>query len=57
MSGEATYWFNMARIAYEGYGDEVEWKNHLGLPMPQWDDLPRKIQAGWVAAARACCGY
>lgn len=43
----------LAEIAYEAYGRQVGWLNHQGLPMPSWDGLPPRIQAGWDAAAGA----
>jgi hypothetical protein len=39
------------QAAYEAYGNYVGWVNHQGNPMPQWDELPEKIQGGWNAAA------
>lgn len=52
---EPVRWENLehaARDAYEAYSDEVEWKNYLGTPMPQWDALPTPIKQAWAAAAR-----
>lgn len=43
----------LSQIAYEAYGDQVGWVNHLGKPMPQWADLPGSIQGGWGAAVGA----
>ena len=43
----------LAEIAYTAYGRQVGWTNHLGKPMPSWDDLPARIQAGWDAAVGA----
>ncbi len=42
-----------AHVAYDAYGDYVEWKNHLGNPMPKWGELPEKIQNAWRAACAA----
>lgn len=43
----------LARVAYQAYGDSVEWKNYQGLPMPKYDDLGEKIQKAWIAASKA----
>lgn len=40
-------------IAYEAYGNQVEWKNYLGKPMPNWFELPANIQQAWQAAGWA----
>ncbi len=41
----------LAKLAYNAYGDAVDFKNYQGLPMPSWDDLGDAIQGAWVAAA------
>jgi len=38
------------RVAYVAYANQVQWRNHLGLPMPVWDDLPTYIQKAWHEA-------
>lgn len=43
----------LARIAYDAYGLAVDYKNFQGKKMPEWDQLPPKIQKAWVAAAHA----
>lgn len=43
----------LARIAYQAYGDTTDHKNFRGEPMPTWGDLGETIQAAWIAAARA----
>lgn len=40
-------------IAYEAYGDSVDWKTFDGRPMPEWSDLGERIQQAWVDAALA----
>lgn len=40
-------------LAYEAYGNAVDWKNYTGKPMPKWADLPDKIRAAWQTAADA----
>jgi hypothetical protein len=42
----------LAKRAYEAYGNVTDHKNHRGEPMPAWEDLGEKIQAAWVAAAQ-----
>lgn len=41
----------LGQLAYEAYGNVVDWKNYQGLPMPQWRDLGAHIQEAWTAAA------
>ena len=43
--------FPLAQAAYAAYGKVVEYKNFKGDPMPEFADLPLKIQAAWIAAA------
>lgn len=40
-------------LAYKTYGDTVGWKNFMGNPMPQWEDLTGPIKSGWCEAAQA----
>jgi hypothetical protein len=49
--------YNIARVAYAAYGDTVDHKNFRGDPMPEWDDLPPRIQDAWRAAANAALEY
>ena len=44
---------DLAKIAYEAYGESTGWRNYQGLPMPAWDDLPEPIRRAWDAAAQA----
>jgi len=44
---------DLAKIAYQGYGESVGFKNYQGLPMPEWKDLGEKIQNAWIAATVA----
>ena len=44
---------NPAAIAYDAYGATTDYKNYLGLPMPEWEDLPETIKKAWWAAAQA----
>lgn len=40
-------------VAYEAYGRVTEHKNFRGEPMPEFEDLPERIQQAWEAAAEA----
>jgi hypothetical protein len=42
-----------AQIGYHAYGRRADWKNHAGLNMPSWDDLPEAQRAAWIDAATA----
>lgn len=44
---------NPAAIAYDAYGATTDYKNYLGLSMPEWEDLPETIKKAWQAAANA----
>lgn len=39
--------------AYEIYRRAVNFKNHLGNDMPDWMDLPTKIQNAWTEVGNA----
>lgn len=47
----------LAKVAYQAYGDTTGWKNFQGNPMPQWEDLGDMIQAAWVNASQAVATY
>lgn len=36
---------------YNVYGSVTEFKNFQGNPMPEWKDLPEKIQLAWNTVA------
>lgn len=40
----------LSKLAYAAYGAVTDFKNYQGLPMPEWDNLPPKIQEAWQAA-------
>jgi hypothetical protein len=42
----------LARQAYYAYGSVTDFKNFQGNPMPEWEQLPPKIQEAWGAASR-----
>ena len=44
---------SLAMVAYHAYGSVTDHKNYQGLPMPEWDELPPKIQDAWRAAVAA----
>ena len=52
MEENLTYWQERARNIYLAYGSVTDYKNYLGRPMPEWNDLPEKIQTAWIAAAQ-----
>lgn len=42
-----------AHVAYDAYGDFVEWKNREGGRMPLWSDLPERIKNAWRAVCKS----
>lgn len=40
-----------AAALYAAYGKTTDFKNYQGNLMPEWDALPEKIRAAWMAAA------
>lgn len=44
---------SLGQIAFEAYGDNREWKDWRGGPMPQWADIKEEIAAAWEVAAQA----
>lgn len=44
---------DLARIAYQAYGETTGHKNFLGEPMPAFKNLGPVIQAAWTNAAKA----
>jgi hypothetical protein len=44
---------DLARIGYGAYGDDTDWTNYAGHPMPSWQELPAPHKRAWVAAAEA----
>lgn len=45
-------WHEIAASAYRAYAASTGNKNYQGNPMPPWEELPRRIQIAWEAAAR-----
>lgn len=46
----------LAKIAYLAYGSATDFKNYQGLPMPEFEKLPEKIQSAWVSTVVAIVG-
>jgi len=46
-----------AKAAYRAYGATTNFLNFQGNPMPEWDALPEKIRAAWVAASDAATDF
>lgn len=44
---------DLARRAFDAYGDRAQWTNVAGEPIPQWPQIGDRIQDCWEAAARA----
>ena len=42
-----------AKIGYDAYGDNADWKNYQGKPMPTWDELPENIKESWRVSTKA----
>lgn len=41
------------QVAYEAYGEVVDWKTVGGTPMPPWEAQSDRLRAAWNAAAFA----
>ncbi|MER8030750.1 hypothetical protein ABTZ78_17525 [Streptomyces bauhiniae] len=44
---------DLARIAYEAYGETTGHKNVRGEELPAWQELGETVQTAWTASARA----
>jgi hypothetical protein len=42
----------LAKAAYQAYGDSAAWRNYADKPMPTWDELPTVIKVHWQAAVK-----
>ena len=42
----------LGRTAFEAYAHNTEWRSVHGEPLPNWDDVPDRVQTAWRAAAR-----
>jgi hypothetical protein len=47
-----TDWNAIAAAAYEAYGQVTDHKNYQQLPMPEWEQLPPRIQEAWQEAVK-----
>ncbi|MDX2694903.1 hypothetical protein [Streptomyces ipomoeae] len=43
----------LAKVAYEAYGNSTGHKNYQGHPMPDWDELTASVRLAWIEAAGA----
>ena len=43
----------LGRIAYEAYGEALDWQTFAGDPMPSWDEQDPGLKDAWDAAAQA----
>lgn len=41
----------LGKIAYDAYAHAVGWKSVTGDKLPEWPDLPERIQLAWCLAA------
>lgn len=44
---------SLGQVAFEAYGDNREWKDWRGQPMPQWNEVREDIRTAWEVAASA----
>jgi hypothetical protein len=44
---------DLARIAYDAYGESRGWVVFNGDPMPRWEDQSPELKQAWDAAAQA----
>lgn len=42
----------IAKLSYQAYGQVTGNKNFQGNPMPDWENLPEKIQHAWIFATQ-----
>lgn len=47
----------MALEAYRAYGEVTDFKNFGGDPMPDYENLPEKIQKAWRTAAAKVASF
>ena len=43
----------LAKVAYEAYGESTGHRTHDDRPMPSWDELGDRVQLAWIEAAGA----
>lgn len=44
---------DLGRVAYETYGDSVNWTTFSGEKMPSWGEQNDRLKQAWNAAAQA----
>lgn len=44
---------DLGKIAYEAYGESVNWTTFSGSKMPSWEDQNDRLKLAWNAAAHA----
>ncbi len=44
---------DLAKIAYEAYATQQDWKNYAGDPIPCWEDVRVDINIAWIVAVEA----
>jgi hypothetical protein len=48
-------WNALAHAAYETYGEVLNHRSQQPLPMPEWDELPPRLQEAWREVAKEVC--
>lgn len=43
----------LGRVAYEAYGDAVQWTTFSGQKMPTWEEQNPRLKQAWNVAAEA----
>ncbi|AXH66183.1 hypothetical protein SEA_SATIS_22 [Streptomyces phage Satis] len=43
----------LGKVAYEAYGESVNWTTFSGGKMPSWEEQNDRLKAAWNAAAEA----
>lgn len=44
---------SLGKVAYQAYGNNRDWKDYRGNPMPAWEGLSNGINQAWEVAAAA----
>lgn len=43
----------LGKVAYEAYGESVDWTTFSGQKMPTWDEQNDRLKQAWNSAAEA----
>lgn len=43
----------LGKVAYDAYGNSVQWKTVSGHQMPLWEEQHPRLKAAWDSAAQA----